>query len=286
MKFEHTEVFNFEGAFRGMRNPYDSWDKSDSSFGECAYEPESDAWSVAETYCEDKNWRDYEDFNKIKEVEDKISEKENWLIEQGLNHYDSYSAIGNYNFIGAKDMKLAQQLIMGGSEHRKFLRQIIVSVDITAPFYWWKEFDTYKVGTVANSCSTMHKLASYPIGYDNFEMEDSESELEPYEGNPLNPHTTIKTIWDNLIVDCENLRRAYNETKDKRYWKELVRILPESWLQKRTVTMNYENLRSMYKQRKNHRLTEWHSFCDWVKTLPYAEDLITFGLDEVKSADN
>jgi len=152
----------------------------------------------------------------------------------------------------------------------------MVSVDITAPFYWWKEFDTYKVGTVANSCSTMHKLTSYPLDYDNFEMTDFEGDLNPYEGNPLNPKLTMRDIWDELIIHCENLRRAYNETKDKRYWKELVRILPEGFLQKRTVTLNYEILRNIYKWRSTHRLTEWHSFCDWIKALPYAEDLILY----------
>lgn len=147
-----------------------------------------------------------------------------------------------------------------------------------------KEFDTYKVGTVANSCSTMHKLASYPISMDCFETDDFCKDLNPYEGNPIRPDITMKTIWENLIIECENLRRAYNETKDVRYWKELVRILPESWLQKRTITLNYENLRSMYSQRKNHKLSEWHYFCDWIKTsLPYAEELITYGLDDAEN---
>ena len=215
MKFENTEVFNFEGALRGMRNPMESWDKGDSGY-----------------------------------------------IDRRFN--DQF-------YIGENDLDLAQRLIKAGSEHRKFLRQIFVSVDITAPLYWWKEFDTYKVSTVANSTSTMHKLASTPITEECFEMgnfEDFDLETE----DMIFP---LKSTWAELTSDLEFCRKKYNETKDKRYWKELIRLLPESWLQKRTVTMNYENVLNMYRQRKNHKLSEWSkSFCDWVKTLPYAEELI------------
>lgn len=285
MKFENTQVFNIEGALRGMRNPLDSWKKSDSSFGIFSFEPDDDGYEIAEAYYGDSDWRKSKDPEEIKAAENEIDNLQQWLIDQGVR-WDKHYNHGTWAYIGPNDMGLAQRLIGAGPEHRKFLRQIMVSVDITAPFYWWKEFDTYKVGTVANSCSTMHKLASYPISYENFEMDDFESDLNPYDGNPMNPHTTIKNIWDNLIIDCENLRRAYNETKDKRYWKELVRILPEGWLQKRTVTMNYENLRSMRKQRANHKLTEWNSFCDWVDSLPYAENLILYGLTGLEREDN
>ena len=189
-----------------------------------------------------------------------------------MNSWDkSDSVFKGYNgkientSIGKNDLELMQKLIKAGSEHRKFLRQIFVSVDITAPLFWWKEFDTYKIGTVSNSCSTMHKLASTPITIDCFEMGNFE-DLRLFD---------ISTVWEILIFDLERLRKSYNETKDKRYWKELIRLLPESWLQKRTITMNYENLLTIYRQRKNHKLTEWSkSFCDWVKTLPYAEELI------------
>ena len=168
--------------------------------------------------------------------------------------------------IGKNDLELMQKLIKAGSEHRKFLRQIFVSVDITAPLYFFKELDTYKVGTVANSTSTMHKLASTPITIDCFEMGDF---------TPLIDNFKIDLSWQTIMTYLEQLRQRYNETKDKRYWKELIRLLPESWLQKRTITMNYENILNMYRQRKNHKLTEWSkSFCDWVKTLPYAEELI------------
>ena len=157
--------------------------------------------------------------------------------------------------IGKNDLELMQKLIKAGSEHRKFMRQVLVSVDITAPLYWWKEFDTYKVGTVSNSTSTMHKLASTPITMDCFENGEM--------------------IYSFTIAELEMNRLKYLETKDKNEWKRLIVNLPESWLQKRTITMNYENILNMYRQRKNHKLTEWSkSFIDWVKTLPYAEELI------------
>ena len=233
MKFENTKVFNFEGALRGMRNPLESWDKSDSF------------------NCDSK--ADYDNCKRCR-------------FNNGGNcnnpMYDE-----DYYIIGKNDLKLAQSLIKAGSEHRKFMRQIFVSVDITAPLYWWKEFDTYKVGTVSNSTSIMHKLASTPITMDCFEMDDY-TELD---------NGFCTDTWNSLIEWLECLRQKYNETKDKRYWKELIRLLPESWLQKRTITMNYENILNMYCQRKHHKLTEWSkSFIEWVKTLPYAEELICF----------
>ena len=190
-----------------------------------------------------------------------------------MNSWDkSDSVFKGYNgkientSIGKNDLELMQKLIKAGSEHRKFLRQIFVAVDITAPLYFFKELDTYKVGTVANSTSTMHKLADTPITLDCFEMGDF---------TPLIDNFKIDLSWQTIMTYLEQLRQRYNETKDKRYWKELIRLLPESWLQKRTITMNYENILNMYRQRKNHKLTEWSkSFCDWIKTLPYAEELI------------
>ena len=237
MKFEKTEVWGFEHAIRGMRNPLESWDKSDSNEG---------------VWCR---------------------------LCYKTTHCDK-------TCIGHKDLDLMQRLIKAGSEHRKFMRQIFVSVDITAPLYWWKEFDTYKVGTVSNSCSTMHKLANTPITKECFEMDDFEN-MSPrmfkckdeygdtYEENNLCNFISLDLFWCHLIDVLNDYRVHYNETKDKRYWKELIRLLPESWLQKRTITMSYENLLNMYHQRKNHKLTEWSkSFCDWVKNLPYAEELI------------
>ena len=215
MLFENTEVFNFDGALRGMRNPKESWNKSDSGI---------------------KN--------------------------------DTGFAFNDEFVIGPNDLQLEQTLIKAGSEHRKFMRQIFVSVDITAPLYWWKEFDTYKVATVSNSCSTMHKLADTPITLDCFEMGDF---------TPLIDNFKIDLSWQTIVTYLEQLRQKYNETKDKRYWKELIRLLPESWLQKRTVTMNYENLLGICSkgQRRFHKLTEWSvDFIQWARNLPYAQDLL------------
>jgi hypothetical protein len=183
--------------------------------------------------------------------------------------------------IGKNDMNLAQRLIKAGSEHRKFMRQIMVSVDITAPLYWWKEFDTYKVGTTANSTSTMHKLTSSEITMDCFEIEDYEPELV------ICGCFTADKMWLDTIFNLEMLRREYVATKDKRYWKELIRVLPESWLQTRTVTLNYENLYSMIRQRDHHKLCEWsESFINWCHTLPYAEELLFYGFEkEVKESE-
>ena len=180
--------------------------------------------------------------------------------------------------LGENDLDLLQRLIKGGSEHRKFMRQIMVSVDITAPLYWWKEFDTYKIGTTANSTSTMHKLTSKPITKEDFEMDDYVG-VKVFDKEPYNPDDYTDEIWDYIIDVCETLRQRYVETKDWKYWKELIRILPEGYLQTRTVTMNYENLYSIVRQRQGHRLKyEWDSFIYWVTTLPYSKELI-FGED-------
>ena len=218
MNFENTQVWGFEHAIRGMRNPKNSWAKSDSTFN------------------------------------------------------------GIQANIGSADLKLMQTLIKSGSEHRKFLRQIFVSVDITAPMYWWSEFDTYKVSTVANSTSKMHKLASTPITFDCFEHDDF------INTDCKSNFKDAQTAWQSLIEVLESLRNKFNETKEKKYWKELIRLLPESWLQKRTVTMNYENLLGMCSngQRRHHKLNAWSgednpslkNFISWAKTLPYAQELL------------
>lgn len=176
--------------------------------------------------------------------------------------------------IGADDMRIMQNLIKAdgsgkaGEPNSKFLRMIHVQVAITAPFYWWKEFDTYKVGTVANSTSTMHKLATTPITKDCFEMDDY-AELD---------NGFCTDMWKSLIEWLEGLRQKYNETKVKAYWKELIRLLPESWLQTRMIDCNYATLRNIYAWRRGHKLTEWHSFCDWINTLPLFE-LIAAGVE-------
>lgn len=248
MKFENTEVMNFVGALRGMRNPMNSWEKSDS--GIC----KGGDNGIRCEYCSEQ--------------------------EKCKHTYD------NKYKIGKNDIKLAQQLIRAGSEHRKFMRQIFVSVDIMAPLYWWKEFDTYKVGTVANSTSTMHKLATTPITLDCFEIDDFDNSIVEYRiDGGVYPMQSV------FVEFLEHIRRKYFETKDKKYWKELIRWLPESWLQARTVTMSYENLLAMCSkgQRRFHKLNEWSgqddntkpNFISWARTLPYAQELIF--LDEVES---
>jgi len=213
MNFKHTHTFNFEGAFRGMRNPMNSWDKSDSQSNSLV-------------------WR-----------------------------------------AGANDLKLAQKLISAGTEHAKFMRQIFVTVDITAPIYWWKEMDTYKINTVSNSTSTMHKLTSKPITIDDFSFDNLDLLIHPLNKEDL----IFEDVVENIIYDCERLRELFIETKDKRYWRALIQLLPESYNQTRTWTANYAILRNIYFQRKNHKLIEWHEFCDWIKSLPYSKELITLG---------
>ena len=283
MKFEKTEVFNFNGAFRGMRNPKNSWNKSDSLFYTIPTDmedPSFEDWIYEQAEKDGINTD--EDYLQFEEYHDNKWNK--------CNFYDD--DVREVIAIGKDDMRLARVLIEGGTEHRKFLRQISVCVDITAPLYWWKEFDTYKVGTVANSTSTMHKLTSKPIDMGCFEMDDYEPLLiidegiddsgdTPYDYSyPIRDfveptEANVSFVYEETLVGfLELLRQKYLETNDKRYWKELVRWLPEGWLQTRTVTLNYENLRSIYRQRENHKLTEWHQFCGWVKTLPYADELI------------
>lgn len=173
------------------------------------------------------------------------------------SHYDEK---GNY-ILGENDLDLARRLAHAGSDHRKFIRQIFVSVDITAPLYWWKEFDTYKVGTVANSTSTMHKIHSKP-----FEREDFSYDRLDEKGLEM---------LDSVIAYLESERQHFNENReDRQSWHNMIQILPTSYNQMRTVTMNYENLVNMYYARKSHKLAEWHVLCDWIKTLPYAAELI------------
>ena len=171
-----------------------------------------------------------------------------------------YDGEGNF-ILGENDLDLAKRLARAGSDHRKFLRQIFVSVDITAPLYWWKEFDTYKVGTVANSCSTMHKIHSKPF-------EKADFSCDRLDSNAL-------AALDSLIEFLESERLRFCEDKENRQpWHNMIQLLPSSYNQMRTVTMNYENLINMYYARKSHKLAEWHTYCDWIMSLPYAEELI------------
>ena len=197
---ENIEIFNWEGAIRGARNPMNSWAKSDSK------------------------WVD-----------------------------------GKY-VVGENDLALMRRLVAAGSDERKFMRQILVSMDIDAPFYWWKEFDTYKVGTVANSCSTMHKIHSKPITIDDFSCGDLDD-----EGTKL-----LEAVIAYMNFNIKML----NETKEKKFWRSIIQMLPTSYNQKRTITLNYEVLRNMYHARKHHKLSEWRDLCYTIEELPYS-DLIT-----------
>lgn len=198
---EKTAVMNMEAAIRGMRNPLNSWDRSDSFLGDD----------------------------------------------------------GSY-ILGENDLKRANSLSVAGSDHRKYLRMIFVSVDITAPLYWWKEYDTYKVGTVANSCSTMHKIHSKSFERADFSCDRMSDEA--------------LQCLDSVINCLESARIKFNETKDRAYWDDMIQLLPSSYNQKRTCTMNYENLMNIYYARRSHKLPEWHEVCRWIESLPYADKLI------------
>ena len=227
IKFEHTEVVGWEHAIRGMRNPMNSWEKSDS-FNSTA------AW-------------------------------------------DSYRFGEGDPEIGPNDLDLMMQLRNAGTDHRKFMRMITVYVDITAPLYWWKEFDTYKVGTVANSCSTMHKIAAKEFTLEDFsiehlmEWEDYESEAKELKPTRL---CNFKFYLMDTISALNNARDLYLQTNDKKYWWQMIQLLPSSYNQRRTVMLNYEVLANIYKSRRNHKLDEWRELCDWIESLPYSE-LIT-----------
>lgn len=243
IKLDNTDVVGWEHAVRGMRNPMNSWKKSDSEFDVLGKEPD-DAIVV------------------------------DWPGDAA-------------SWIGANDQKLMMTLRDAGTDHRKFMRMLVVYVDITAPLYWWKEFDTYKVGTVANSCSTMHRIHAKEFDISDFSFEnlinnwydldhaDCVITSEPDENGQgpayyFDPSSVLEVVIDML----NKARSLYLQTKDKTYWWQMIQLLPSSYNQKRTVMFNYEVLANIYKSRKNHKLDEWHDFCEWVETLPYSK-LIT-----------
>ena len=213
IKIDNTEVYGFEAAIRGMRNPMNSWSRSDSD---------------CKTIIRDNG----------KYVED---------------------------FIGDNDLKLMRQLAKSGPVHAKYRRMITVTCDITAPMFWWAEFDTYKVGTVRNSCSKMHKIHSQELLNEDFSCEGCRE---------IGSWATLCFV--TVQNTCNKLIKKYNETKEKKYWRALIELLPESYNQRATVQLNYEVLANMYKSRKDHKLDEWHEFCEWVESLPYSE-IITGG---------
>ena len=227
IKIENTEIVGWQAAVRGMRNPLNSWDKSDSEF--CILGSSDYEGSIAVDY--DCEWTTY---------------------------------------IGPNDQNLMKRLRNAGTDHRKFMRMLVVYVDITAPLYWWKEFDTYKIATVANSCSTMHTIHKKEFTLDNFSHEHLMDE-------------SIALLKD-IVKDLNECRKWYLDTKDKNYWWQMIQLLPSSYNQKRTVMLNYEVLANMYKSRKDHKLDEWHEFCDWIRGLPYSE-LITGEEQKLECAD-
>lgn len=223
LKVENVEVLGWEHAIRGMRNPKNSWAKSDSG-PECPYEKEKCCGECQQNFC-----------------------------------------------IGPNDKQLMMALRNAGTDHRKFMRMITVYLDITAPLYWWKEFDTYKVGTVANSCSTMHKIAEKEFTLENFSCEHLLSYWGEEKVNPIIIYPCTPMQHLNQTIACLNVcRKKYLETKDKKYWWQMIQLLPSSYNQRRTVMLNYEVLANIYKSRRNHKLDEWHTFCDWIEGLPYS----------------
>ena len=216
IKIENTEVYGFKAAIRGMRNPMNSWDRSDSD---------------CKTIIRDNG----------KYVED---------------------------FIGDNDLKLMKNLVKAGSDHSKFMRMITVTCDITAPLYFYKEWDTYKVGTVRNSCSTMHKIADKAFTYDDFSIE--------HIGGVPNCDPLYFSAFETIIEVLNEARHCYLDTRDKAYWWQMIQLLPSCYNQRSTVQLNYAVLRNIYHARKNHKLDEWHTFCEWVESLPYSE-IITGG---------
>ena len=229
LKIENTDVYGWEAAIRGMRNPMNSWDRSDSVLckGNDGFE---DCKINVSGVCPR-----HEDFR-----------------------HDVFC-------IGKNDHDLMMRLAKGGSVHAKYRRMITITVDITAPLYWWKEFDTYKVGTVANSCSTMHKIHAKEFTLDDFSHEHLWGDSQARDvDDPIGVM--------NLVIDMLNTcRDVFLETNDKDYWWQMIQLLPSSYNQKRTILLNYEVLVGMYRDRKNHKLDEWHTFCDWIESLPYSE---------------
>lgn len=244
IKFENVEVMGWEHAIRGMRNPMNSWEKSDSGY--CA--------THGPSHCSE--------------------------CEYIKNCNGDEVDIDTKYIIGPNDRSLMKKLVRAGTDHRKFMRMITVYVDITAPLYWWKEFDTYKVGTVANSCSTMHKIAEK-----EFELSDFSYEHLIYNGLTIDCYDDNPKLLLSVVIDClNNYREKYLETKDKKYWWQMIQLLPTSYNQKRTVMLNYEVLANIYNARNNHKLDEWRELCKWIEGLPYSE-LITYNKieEEIKS---
>ena len=248
IKLENTDVFGWKAAIRGMRNPMNSWDKSDSDF------------SCSECIAGDDSCYYYGDVNHI---EDDVYDH-NWCNHTKL-------------CIGDADLKLMQNLAKAGSDHAKYLRMINVTVDITAPLFWWKEFDTYKVGTVANSCSTMHKIMDKEFTADDFSYDTITKFDDGFIDVILETLNEFRDVYINYD-DYKEQNMIMDDVTKKDVWRLLIEALPSSYNQRRTVQMNYQVLWNMYKARKNHKLHEWLDFCDWIEGLPYFCSI--FGVDK------
>ena len=243
LKIENVETYGWEAAIRGMRNPKNSWDKSDSEHDSCT--DSCAKWDECHV---------------------------GYHCPAIKNEDDSYFCIGK------NDLDLMKRLANAGTDHGKFLRMITVTLDIVAPLYWWKEFDTYKVGTVANSCSTMHKIHAKEFTLDDFSHEHmigNEASIEDWwHDEDFNEFWSANDILCQTVYVLNLYRDKFIETKDKRYWWQMIQLLPISYNQRRTVQLNYAVLKNIYHARKDHKLDEWHTLCDWIESLPYSE-LIT-----------
>lgn len=246
IKLENTEVMGWEAAIRGMRNPMNSHSKSDSYPRDILKELTDENYSHRCAGCKNE-----------------------------------FAGRPNCTVIGPNDLNLMTRLRKAGTDHRKFMRMITVYVDILAPLYWWKEFDTYKVGTVANSCSTMHKIAAKEFMLEDFSHEHLDIYREHTMYAPTEYHFSSTDLLKLEIDVLNQCRDKYLETKAKSDWWQMIQLLPSSYNQRRTVMMNYEVLANIYKSRRNHKLDEWHTFCDWIESLPYSE-LITGKIDSAK----
>lgn len=235
LKIENTDVMGWEAAIRGMRNPMNSWEKSDSIF------------------VEDGEYHD--------------------ICGNSGPYNGTVTDTETFFEMGENDFDLMTRLRDAGTDHRKFMRMITVYVDITAPLYWWKEFDTYKIGTVANSCSTMHKIHAKEFTLEDFSHEHliNSPLVERRPGEPELLNMQAQDMLSIVIGVLNSARFNYLETKDKKYWWQMIQLLPSSYNQRRTVMLNYEVLANIYKSRRNHKLDEWHTFCDWIGSLPYSE---------------
>lgn len=282
IKVENINVFNFKGALRGLRNPLNSWDKSDSVFGYGNTDwglEDTDFDYAANAHLEAMRFRLHEEGDVEEERYDEEAEKiYNWLINQGTSDYLGYNQYSEhciaYVFLGPKDISLMERMTLAGTDESKFLRQIFISMDITAPLSFWKEFDTYKVGTVANSCSTMHTLDKKPITKNMFSFDCPEAWPNEYWDDEW-PSDLKTSLPDKTIETLEWLRQRYKETGNKIYWRYLIDLLPDGFMQKRTVTLNYQVARAMYFARRYHKKMEWRDLCKIFADLPYAQNTIT-----------